>query len=209
MMPVVAQNSCSQFYPTEEGKTHIIHQLDKRERLSTIVEYTVTEANNNELTIAMKLKDKREKLITESSFKALCDGGTTRLDPESIMSAQIQQYDGMEYSITGDDIFFPNTLTVGETLPDASVTMKVDAGMMNITSTVAMTDRKVARKESVTTPAGTFDCYVITYTHTLSMGMSRTMNSTQWIAKGVGMVKEETRKRNGNLVTKSVLQAIR
>lgn len=206
--PMTAQDSCSQFYPTEEGKTHIIHQLDKRERLSTIVEYTVTEASSRGLTIGMKLKDKREKLITEASFKAICDGGTTRLDPASIMSAQMQQYEGMEYSITGDDIFFPNELALEQTLPDASVTMKVDAGMMNITSTVTMTDRKVERKESVTTPAGTFDCYVITYTNTLQMGLSRTMHTTQWIAQGVGMVQEETRKSNGNLITKSILQAI-
>lgn len=209
LTPSIAQNNCSQFYPREVGKTHVIHQLDKRERLSTIVEYTVTDVTSNGMSIAMNLKDKRNRPITSSSFNAICASGTTRLDPASVMVAQMQQYDGMEYEITGDDISIPNTISVGETLPDASVTMKVDAGMMNITTTVTMTNRRVASQESVTTPAGTFDCYLITYSNNLSMGaLNKSYSSKQWIARGVGMVKEETRKANGNLMTKSILQSI-
>lgn len=209
LAPIAAQNNCSQFYPREVGKTHIIHQLDKRERLDNIIEYTVTSANSSELTMLASIKDKRGRDIVENSFKAICSGGVTRLDPASIMSAQLQQYEGMEYSITGDDIFFPNTLSVGQTLPNATVTMKVDAGMMNITTTVTMTNRKVLRQESITTPAGTFECYLITYENNLRMGaLNKTYSCKQWIARGVGMVQEETRKPNGNLMTKSILQSI-
>jgi len=50
---------------------------------------------------------------------------------------------------------------------------------------------------------------VITYTNTLTMGATKTQYATQWIAKGVGMVQQETRKENGKLVTKSVLHEIR
>ncbi len=207
-LPVVSQNSCSQFYPTEEGKTLIIHQLDKRERLSTITEYTVLEVTSEGIKIGMVLKDKRNEPITEATFSATCSNGTTLLEPESIMSGLMRQYEAMEYSITGDDISIPNDLSIGQSLPDAAVTMVVNSGIMNITSTVRMTDRKVVRRETISTPAGTFDCFVITYTNTLQMGLSRTMKSTQWIATGLGMIQEETRKENGNLITKSVLHAI-
>jgi hypothetical protein len=204
-----AQSNCSSFYPTQQGQKHVIHQLDKRENLDLILEHTVLQATPSELTMLASVKDKRGRDIVENSFKATCSGGITRLDPASIMSAQLQQYDGMEYSITGDDIFFPNTLTVGQSLPDATVTMKVDAGMMNITTKITMTDRKVERQEAITTPAGTFDCYLITYSNNLKMGaLNKTYSCKQWIAQGVGMVQEETRKRNGNLMTKSILHSI-
>lgn len=204
-----AQSNCSSFYPSRQGQKNVIHQLDKRERLSNIIEYTVTRANSSQLTMLASVKDKRGRDIVENSFKATCSGGLTRLDPASIMSAQLQQYEGMEYSITGDDIFFPNTLTVGQSLPDATVTMKVDAGMMNITTTITMTNRKVELQESITTPAGTFECYLITYSNNLKMGaLNKTYSCKQWISRGVGMVQEETRKPNGNLMTKSILQAI-
>lgn len=204
-----AQSNCSSFYPTQQGKKHVIHQLDKRENLDNIIEYTVLQATPSELTMLASIKDKRGRDIVENSFKAICSGGVTRLDPASIMSAQLQQYEGMEYSITGDDIFFPNTLSVGQSLPDATVTMTVDAGMMNITTTISMTNRMVERQEPITTPAGTFECYLVTYSNNLKMGaLNKTYSCKQWISRGVGMVQEETRKPNGNLMTKSILQSI-
>lgn len=202
-----AQN-CSQFYPSEVGKKLVYHQLDKRENLDLITSYEVQENSGSELTIGMSLKDKNGEHITQGSFKAVCDNGTTRLDPASIMTTQLQQYEGMEYSVTGDDISVENSYEVGQSLPNASVTMTVATGIIDITSTVTISDKKVVRREEITTPAGTFDCYVITYTNELRMGFSRTMQSTQWISEGVGMVKEETYKANGRLLTKTVLQSI-
>lgn len=207
-------NNCSKFYASQEGKKLIIHQYDKKERLSTISEFKVTDVKNTAtqsvITIAMNLKDgKNNKSIVTSSFKARCSGKTTRLDPESFIAPGIlDQYNNMEYSIRGDDISFPNSLTIDQELPNASVHMSVNAGIMNINITTSMLNRKVIAQEQVTTPAGTFDCYVITYTNELTMGMTTTQHSKQWIAEGVGMVKEETRKANGKLITKSILHQI-
>ena len=40
------------------------------------------------------------------------------------------------------------------------------------------------------------------------MGMAQTNFSTQWIAEGIGLVHEETKKENGKLVSRSVLQRV-
>lgn len=208
--PTTAQGTCSPFYPSEEGKTFVIHQFDKRDRLSTIAEHTITDVTDNTIDFDMKLKDHRAKEIVSGEFKVTCRDGETILEPEALISPNlIQQYRNMEYTISGDGIKFPNTLEVGQNLSDGEIFMKVDAGIMNMSMTIIMADRKVERKEQVTTPAGTFDCYVITYTNRLEMGMAQTNYSTQWVASGIGMVKEETRKQNGRLVSKSVLQEIR
>jgi hypothetical protein len=88
--------------------------------------------------------------------------------------------------------------------------MRVDAGVMAITTTITMTDRKVIALETLTTAAGTFECYVVTYTNSVSVGgMRQNLTAKQWIAEGVGMVKEESYKANGNLMTQSVLHEIR
>ncbi len=209
-LPLTAQNSCSPFYPSQEGKTLVIHQFDKRDRLSTISENTITDAARSTISFNTKLKDKRGKEIVNGIFKVRCSGGQTILEPEAILSpGMLQQYEGMEYEVSGDGLTFPNRLSVGQSLPDGEIRMKIDAGIMNMSMTVTMTDRKVIKKEQITVPAGTFECYVITYTNTLKMGTSKTHYSTQWIARGIGMVKEETKKSNGRLVTRSVLQEIR
>ena len=202
-----AQN-CATFYPTEVDKTLTYHQFDKRENLDLITTYTVLENTGSGLTIGVSLKDKDGELITNASYKAICDNGTTRLDPDSVMTTYLQQYEGMEYTIEGDAIIVASDYEVGEVLPDAEIVMAVSAGIVNIRSTVTMTDKKVVRQESLSTPAGTFNCYVITYTNKLKMGFSKTFQSTQWIAEGVGMVQEETYKTNGRLLTRTMLQTI-
>lgn len=207
---VAAQDSCSPFYPSKEGKTYIIHHYDKKDRLSTVSENTISDKSSGSIEIVSKVKDKRGKEIVSGNFKVVCSGGTTTLTPEAIIApGLLEQYRNMEYSITGDGLSFPANLSVGQELADGQIVMKVDAGIMNMTTTVTMTDRKVIGKEKMTTPAGTFDCYVITYTNKLEMGMVQTNTSKQWIAKGIGMVKEETRKQNGRLVTKSILHQIK
>jgi hypothetical protein len=59
-----------------------------------------------------------------------------------------------------------------------------------------MTKRKVTGKESLTTPAGTWDCFTITYHSKMifKMGIGIPMNSdvTEWYAPGFGVVKTES-----------------
>ncbi|XLS27817.1 hypothetical protein ACJD0Z_11485 [Flavobacteriaceae bacterium M23B6Z8] len=209
-LPLTAQNSCSPYYPSQEGKTMVIYQYDKREKLSTISEFTITDKTANTRKFSMVLKDEDGKEIVSGKFEVTCREGETILEPKALMSpGLLEQYENMEYSVTGNGLVFPATLEVGQELEDGDIEMKVDAGLMNMKINVTMTDRKVERKETVTTPAGTFDCYVITYTNTLKMGMAKTQYSTQWIAEGIGMVKEETRKSNGRLITRSILHEVR
>lgn len=74
----------------------------------------------------------------------------------------------------------------------------------------AIKNRTVAGQEEMTTPAGTFSCYKITYDMDMNvkvMGMGRTTNltGTEWIAEGVGMVRNEQYDKNGKLNSYSVL----
>jgi len=72
-----------------------------------------------------------------------------------------------------------------------------------------MINRKVEKKETVTTPAGTYECYVI-YSENQSKMMMSSQNfpSRLWLAEGVGMIKQETFKKNGNLMSSTVLTSL-
>jgi hypothetical protein len=108
--------------------------------------------------------------------------------------------------ITGTDIELPNELSVGQALSDANVAMKIDMGGMSMNMKVDMINRKVEKQESVTTPAGTFNCYVI-YTDNESkmMMVNQSFPSRLWLAEGVGMVKQESYKKNGDLMSRTEL----
>ncbi len=185
------------------------------------IDISLTDGSNNALANSIYVSDgdvyvagsesSNAKLWRNGVEIALTDG-TNRSFAHSVYvsgnDVLMEQYQNMEYTISGNGMSFPNTLSVEQTLPDGEVFMKVDAGMINMSTTVTMTDRKVVRQESITVPAGTFDCYVITFTNTIKVGLSKTYYTTQWISQGIGMVKEETKKANGNLVSKSILQSI-
>ncbi|MCF6348980.1 MAG: DUF3108 domain-containing protein [Flavobacteriaceae bacterium] len=64
---------------------------------------------------------------------------------------------------------------------------------------------KVEKREEITIPAGTFDCYVISFETEFKMGIKRKGKTRQWLAKGVGIVKTEDYNKKGKVISKSVL----
>ena len=111
-----------------------------------------------------------------------------------------------EMEMSGDGFRLPNNLSVGDELPDSKNTISIDAGVMNMNMTMELRDQKVEAKETVTTPAGTFECIRFSYTTYTKMAFvkneSRTVN---WYAEGIGTVKSESYDKRDKLVSKMVL----
>jgi uncharacterized protein (DUF2384 family) len=63
--------------------------------------------------------------------------------------------------IESSGLQFPLHVSVGETLPEAHHIMTMNRGGKEMKITSHIKERKVEAKESVTTPAGTFECYRI------------------------------------------------
>ena len=202
----LAQNDCSAFYPFEEGVNFTITSYGKKDKVAAIADYTVTNVTDNTAVISTSLKDDKGEVMNEGSFSIECDNGGITMDMKSLLNPQMfEQFKDFDTEITGNGIVLPNTLNVGQELPDAAMYMKISMSGINMNMEVEMTDRKVIAQESVTTPAGTFDCYVITYTSNVKMGMNHTGSAKQWIAKGVGMVKQEDYNKRGKVTSSSLL----
>ena len=82
-------------------------------------------------------------------------------------------------------------------------------GGMNMNMQVDITDRKVEKVETITVPAGSFECYVI-YSNSYSKMMMVNQNfpSRSWLAKGVGMVKTESYNKKGKVINTMVLTSM-
>jgi hypothetical protein len=204
-----AQTGCSKFYPLKEGTKAELTSYDKKGKIAAVVDYTVlnkTQTSEGEVaTMKSSIKDDKGKLIAETEYDVTCDGTKISIDYNSMVSPMMmEQFQNMEYDISGVDLEIPNNLSVGQELPDAEMNMKISMSGINMNMDLTITNRKVIGKEDVTTPAGTFSCFVITYDMTTKMGMTQTSNSKQWIAEGVGMVKQEDYQR-GKVSSSSVL----
>ena len=107
-------------------------------------------------------------------------------------------------TVTGECRGIPAELSVGMELPDYEIEIKV----MFITSKMGCRDRKVIGRESVTTPAGTFDCYVVEETMTAkAMMVNEKTRQVSWYARGIGLVKQQTfdkKKLTGTTILTSI-----
>ncbi|SIT12650.1 hypothetical protein SAMN05421766_1124 [Zobellia uliginosa] len=208
-----AQDSCSKFYPLEEGSSFEYTNYDKKEKVEGSVHYTITEVRSegaaSVATFDMKYKDKKGKDLFESNYSFSCENGLVTIDYKSLFPSQMmQQYTemGLEMDISGTDIELPNDLSVGQQLNDANVTVAMSMSGINMNVSVDQTNRKVEKRESVTTPAGTFDCYLITENHmTKTMGATIETSTKLWLAEGIGMVRQESYKKNGSLMSRTEL----
>ncbi|WP_350287848.1 hypothetical protein [uncultured Croceitalea sp.] len=208
-----AQNNCSTFYPMEEGASYSYALYNKKNKLEGTTDYTVSEVNTSGsstyATMQLKFIDTKGKNAFESDYNITCTGDGIKIDYKSLFPSQMQQQYtdmGLEMDITGTDVELPNDLSVGQNLEDANVNVKMKMSGMNMSIDVNTTDRKVVGKESVTTSAGTFDCYVITAkTKSKVMMANQEMNDKMWLSEGVGMVKQETYGKNGKLMSRMEL----
>jgi hypothetical protein len=196
-----------------EGASFQYTNYNKKGKTEGVANYKVIEVKTNgpstQATMAIALNDEKGKEIYNSNYSFSCADNKVSIDYESLFpESMMEQMGDMEMEITGTDIEIPNDLTVGESLPDANVTINMKMAGMNMKTEVNILNRKVEKKETVTTSAGSFDCYVIySDSQTQTMGMNRTFPSRLWLAEGVGMVKQETYKKDGDLMSRSELTA--
>ncbi|MEP5613523.1 MAG: hypothetical protein ABJP45_14825, partial [Cyclobacteriaceae bacterium] len=139
----------------------------------------------------------------EMTYDAKCQNGEYFLNLESMFSQLTSQYEaqGMKVSVDNGMSVIPNNLAVGDKLEDVTMTMKMSSAAFNMNMMITVSDRTVTGKETITTPAGTFDCMILSQKTTTKMGemMTVTTSSKEWLSKGVGSVRSENYDKKGKL----------
>ncbi len=205
----ISQNTCSAYYPFEEGAKFEITSFNKKGKKESVVNYEITTIDNNVATIKAKISDAKGKEVTTTEYNITCNGNSVSIDFKSLMNPDLfKQYKDMEMEMSGTNIEFPNNLDVGQTLKDANLKMTMNMSGIKMNMSINMLNRKVDAKESITTVAGTFDCFAISYNTEMKMGMKINYKIKEWIAKGVGVVKSETYNKKGKLMGYSELTSI-
>lgn len=126
--------------------------------------------------------------------------GTTSYMDDMSKSMAIQDIITM-----GDISTLPSDIKVGAVIPDSKINVKVK----NVGATFSIEDRKVLAKESVTTPAGTFECYKMDEMQYNKVLLStKTYHITTWYAKNIGCVKQMVYDKKGRLVRSFELTAL-
>ncbi|WP_396591752.1 hypothetical protein [Allomuricauda sp. R78024] len=207
-----AQSECSKYYPLEDGASFQYTSYNGKGKLQGKTDYTVTNVSDSggktSATMEMKYQDHKGKEVMSSEYGFTCEGDVVKIDFQSLMNQQMmQQFAAVEIDVTGTDIELPNNLTVGQELADANVKIAADMGGMTMNMNVETINRKVEKKEKVSSPVGDFECYVIYSENKTKMAMmgNKVFPSRIWLAEGIGMVKQESYNQKGKLTNSMVL----
>lgn len=219
---VFAQECDDHFYRMEKGSAFHLTYYDKKDKVTGKSESVVMNVKNGgeglTATVHNKLFDKKDKLLNEGEFEVICAGDRIKIDMDQMLQSmeQLKSMENMDTEIETDYIMLPSNLEVGEDLPDSKATIRVKMGSGNanmMSNDIIIKNRKVAAQEEVTTPAGTFECYKITYDTDVNMkvmGMNRTStySGSEWFARNIGMVKSESYNDKGDLQSYVLLTSL-
>jgi hypothetical protein len=127
------------------------------------------------------------------------------LDPASMGA-----YSSMDVEVSADNLALPLGGAAGTELGNGKVTAVVrNSGIKIATITIDISDRKIAARERLETPAGAFDCLKITYNILSQIGFVKVNSSaTEWYSPEYGTIRSETYNKKGKLVSYMVLKSV-
>jgi hypothetical protein len=201
---------CNNYYFLQKNKTVEMTITNKKGDANGKQVYTVSDVTSNgdviTATVNSEMFDKKGKSIAKGHSQIACNGGVMMIDM-TMQLPQQQQEQFAKADVKADKIFieYPNNMKAGDKLKDATLSMDIDNAGMKQNINMVTSDRTVAAKESVTTTAGTWDCFKITYkskvtVKTMGIGMPFNIEGTEWFAPGFGIVKTES-KYGGTAIT--------
>ena len=209
---VFSQVDCHPYVPQEKGSIWEITNYNKKGKVTGRNTYElidrVESGNEITFTVSSKSYDKKDKLIFDNDFEAKCVGGKFELNMAyKLEGSMMATYKNMEFTMDASEFEIPPLgSSVGTELSDGSLVVEMDGDSpIKMKMTVEITDRKVEAKENITTPAGTFDCLVLTQNISTKMMVKMKNKSKEWYAENVGMVRTETYNKRGKLMGYSEL----
>ena len=216
LFSVIAFCQCHPYFTIKEGvrATYDFYNAKNKLASRTTNEFKKVSDTGEKLTATMLMQiidPKKGDVLTSSQSEWTCEGGVVRFSMDALsISGTDMSTTGMDVTVEGDEMDIPSDLIPGQTLNDVSyhITMKM-SGINVMDRDFFIKNRKVEKEESITTPAGTFNCIKISYTTESSGksgGMSKPMLTSIWYSKDVGMVKVENYKddkvSNSQILTK-------
>jgi len=135
----------------------------------------------------------------------LRDNNDLWVDMEVVTEAYIKGRVGLDATARAAPSVLPADMAPGDTLPQIQGQAKVS--LFNVSFRIW--DRKVLRRETISLPAGTFDCLVVQERKIESApGHNRDVLNQTWYYKGLGMVRHDTY-IGGKLDTSEILVSIK
>lgn len=199
----IYSQDCSNYYYFQNNKTIEMTITNNKGKESGKMIYKISDSKKNgssvSATVNSEFIDNKGKTGMQATNKVQCVNGVMQMDMKFLIPAGQQQT--QTGSAAASDVYleYPANMNAGDQLKDGHLSMDSESqGGVKSSIEIDITNRKVEGKESVTTPAGTWECYKITSSNKITsriagIGIPIKMEVTEWFAPGFGIVKTESK----------------
>src|ERR1043165_1110459 len=163
----LSSQDCSNYYYLQNNKTVEMTITNKKGNESGKMTYSISDVKKNgsttTATINSEFTDAKGKSITKGTNNVKCVSGVMQMDMKVFIPAA-QQEQMKSGTANASDVYleYPANMNVGDQLKDGQLNMNYEsASGLKSSIEISITERKVEGKESVTTPAGTWECFKI------------------------------------------------
>lgn len=207
----VSSQNCN-FYYLQNDKTAEITIYNKKQKETGKNVYKMSSVKKSGSTttgvVESEIFNNKGKSIAKATNNVKCSNGVLMIDMKMFMSPE--QAEQIKAEAKASDVYlaYPVGMKAGDALEDGKFTMDVEQNNgMKSTVTINITNRKVEVQESVTTTAGTWNCFKISYKTDIKItmmgiGIPVRADVTEWFAPGFGVVKTESSKGGTTVLTK-------
>ncbi len=213
VLPAFGQD-CTIYSDYKEGTSTKMVHYDNKDKPTGFTVTTVKERKSipgGTSLLFHQNYDNNDDYTFETEFEVKCVDGDVKVDMSKMIDpTMMSAYEDMEIDVVADDMSIPKNASPGDVLNDGSVTVTVDTGTpIKVTVTVSLSNRKVESKETVVTPAGSFECLKITYDILSQVGFMKVRSSAaEYYNKNHGVIKSESYNKKGKITGYSVIEEI-
>jgi hypothetical protein len=211
-----ASASCDQPFGLRDGAELTYQLLDEKNRpeglqILKVASITPHEAAKKapaytEVLLKSSLYDAQNRLQRNDEYVYQCRQDTVLTDGRLLLDpALLRSFRDRRFAYEPVHLPWPNQPTAGP-LPGGRLTVQVSSPSVDIAQVVTtVTERQLSGPESVSTPAGTFQCYKVAaryeYVTQARADMARrsVKRVVDYYAPGVGVVRTEMRDADGEL----------
>lgn len=173
------------------------------------------EGNSTVMDITAQFQDDKGKPQVPYTIHYTCTGDELVADMSGLMQSMQNGLRDAEMRLKTNKLVYPGKLSVGQKLADGQLEAEMlSKGSTLLTMNMTMSNRQVAGKDAITTPAGTFDTYKVTSdmsfeNRMMGIPIRGTMRTVSYrAANQLFDVKSETYNKNGKLMGYSLLSKV-
>jgi hypothetical protein len=189
------------FYYLQNNKVVEMTLKNKKGKETGKIVYTISgvnkSGNTTTSTVNSEMFSDKGKSIAKATNNMSCTNGVLMMDMKMFIPSPQQEQMG-QATADASNVYleYPADMKEGDVLKDGDFSMDFKSGSgIGGNVSVSITERKVLGKESVTTPAGTWECFKIASKQKIVMkigiGIPMRAEVTEWFAPGFGVVKSD------------------